>query len=215
MTLFQKLVKTTEKNWKAYTEHEFVRLLGEGSLPKAMFQKYLMQDYVFLVEFSRAYGLAVFRAKTLEEMREVEQTLHAIMEVEMGLHVRLCAEWEISEAELMKTQPLPQNKAYTDYVLSCGEKGDSLDLHIALAPCVIGYAHIAKALLEQKNHNHNPYHQWIEEYASKEYQKIAHAAERRLDYLGEGISEERFESIARIFDKASALEADFWQMAME
>ena len=36
--------------------------------------------------------------------------------------------------------------AYTRFVLDCGAAGDLLDLHVALAPCVIGYAEIGRSL---------------------------------------------------------------------
>lgn len=36
--------------------------------------------------------------------------------------------------------------AYTRYVLDTGNRGDLLDLHVALAPCLVGYGEIANWL---------------------------------------------------------------------
>ena len=49
MTLFADLKKAIGTEWTDYTEHEFVRKLGEGTLPLPVFQDYLVQDYHFLV----------------------------------------------------------------------------------------------------------------------------------------------------------------------
>ena len=44
--------------WRDYTRHAFVERLGDGTLPREAFLHYLVQDYVFLVHFSRAWSLA-------------------------------------------------------------------------------------------------------------------------------------------------------------
>ena len=53
--------------WSDYARHAFVEGLRTGELPRASFLHYLVQDYVFLVHFSRAWSLAVVKAETLEE----------------------------------------------------------------------------------------------------------------------------------------------------
>lgn len=37
--------------WKTYTQHEFVKQLGAGTLDIEAFKFYLIQDYLFLVAF--------------------------------------------------------------------------------------------------------------------------------------------------------------------
>ncbi|MEM8687789.1 MAG: thiaminase II, partial [Pseudomonadota bacterium] len=53
------------KQWDAYTRHEFVNRLGDGSLERSAFLHYLVQDYVFLIHFSRAWALAVVKSESL------------------------------------------------------------------------------------------------------------------------------------------------------
>jgi len=67
--LFDRLVAANSSPWRAYTEHAFVRQLGDGTLPRAAFQRYLIQDYLFLIHFCRAYGLAIYKTTDLGEMR--------------------------------------------------------------------------------------------------------------------------------------------------
>lgn len=38
--------------WHAYTRNEFVERLGDGTLPRAAYKNYMIQDYLYLVRSS-------------------------------------------------------------------------------------------------------------------------------------------------------------------
>src|SRR5262249_26888135 len=106
---------------------------------------------------------------------------------------------------------------YTRFVLDCGAAGDLLELHVALAPCVIGYAEIGNNLTPDgvAALGDHPYREWIGEYAGEGDQGRAAAARQHLDELAaRSMTERRFEELAAVFAKASRLEADFWQMGL-
>ena len=86
--------------WQAYTRHPFVERLADGTLPRDGVLRYLVQDYLFLVHFSRAWALAVTKADTLDEMRACAATVQALLDEEMRLHVQTCAAEGITEARL-------------------------------------------------------------------------------------------------------------------
>jgi len=212
------LTQRCQHDWDAYCQHAFVRQLGAATLPSEAFRHYLKQDYLFLLHFSRAWGLAVYKSRTMSELRQGLAALKAIVEIELDLHVQYCAQWNISEADLAA---LPESRAtttYTRYVLDVGMQGDLLDLHIALAPCLLGYADIAAWLIAQPTTvrgSGNPYEAWIAMYASDEFQ-AATAAER--DWLNGQLalaSSARYDQLAHIFSQAARLEADFWQVGLD
>src|SRR6056297_1697490 len=118
--------------WQAYTQHAFVQGLGDGSLPRAAFLRYLVQDYVFLIHFSRAWALAVVKSETLAEMKMAAGVVDGLVNHEMQLHVSTCAEAGLSEADLEAAEEHPANLAYTRYVLEAGQAGDLADLLAAL-----------------------------------------------------------------------------------
>jgi len=138
VSFFERLKTEASAEWRAYTEHPFTNGLADGSLAEAAFRHYLAQDYLFLIEFARAYALAVYKSPQLADMREAAAGLSAILDVEMNLHVKLCAEWGLSPTDLEQTPPASETLAYTRYVLDAGMRGDPLALKVALAPCVIG-----------------------------------------------------------------------------
>lgn len=211
MSLFERLKVDCRQEWEAYTDHPFVRGLGDGTLAPAAFRLYLEQDYLFLIQFARAYALAVYKSDDLAGMRDALHGLKAIVEVEMDLHVRLSGHWGVSAAELETADERMETVAYTRFVLDAGSKGDLLDLFVALAPCMVGYGEIGARLAPAAADN--PYREWIGEYAGEEYQAVARASVERIDRLAEAtLTEARYPSLRRTFAIATRLETDFWQM---
>lgn len=217
-TLFARLRAACPAEWEAYVDHPFVRRLADGSLDEACFRHYLGQDYLFLIHFARAYGLAVYKAETLADMRAAAATVSALLDVEMKLHVEFCAGWGLSEAEMEALPEATATVAYTRFVLERGAAGDVLDLHTALAPCVVGYAEIALRLDADPatRRDNNPYGDWIANYAGDDYQAVARGAVARLDDLAARRGgEARFESLSATFRAATRLEVGFWDMGLE
>jgi thiaminase/transcriptional activator TenA len=216
-TLFGRLTGACSQEWEAYCTHEFVRRIGDAGLPERCFRHYLEQDYLFLIHFARAWALAVYKSETLADMRAAATVVNDILHREMQLHVRYCARWGLTEEALEDVPEATANMAYTRYVLERGLSGDALDLHVALAPCVIGYADIAGRLTADPSTKRegNPYWDWIESYAGEDYQQVAGAAVHRLDELAAArMGPGRFASLARTFRQATLLEIGFWEMGL-
>lgn len=214
-SLFERLRQAEGVSWRAYVEHDFVAALADGSLKLPAFRRYLVQDYLFLIQFARAWALAAYKADDLEEMRAAASAMAGIVDVEMKLHVAFCRDWGLSEAQMQAEPEAPATVAYTRYVLDCGLRGDLLDLQVALAPCIVGYGEIGARLLRTALLEGNPYRAWIEMYGGDDYQAVARNAIAALDRSGRrrgGAA--RFDRLAGIFATAARLEADFWQMAL-
>ncbi|MBU8538650.1 TenA family protein [Falsiroseomonas tokyonensis] len=215
--LFRRLRADCAADWQAYTWHDFCRQLSAGTLPLAAFQDFLIQDYLFLIQFARAKALAVFKAESLEAMREKTASIQAIL-AETTMHLTYCAEWGIPEAKVRATPESAETVSYTRYVIDRGLAGDILDLEVALAPCTVGYAEVALRILADpaRKVEGNPYQSWIEAYGSDGYQALARAAASRIDALGVSHGgEARFPMLAATFGEAARLEQRFWQQGLD
>ena len=215
--LFRRLRAHCAADWQAYTWHGFVRRLSDGSLPLAAFQDFLIQDYLFLIQFARAKALAVFKAESIEAMRDKTEAIRAILS-ETLMHLKYCAEWGIPEAEVRATPESAETVSYTRYVIDRGLAGDILDLEVALAPCTVGYGEVALRMLADPNRRaqDNPYQSWIDTYADPGYQAMAKAAAARIDALGESHGgHARFATLSATFAEAARLEARFWQQGLD
>lgn len=211
------LWRAAAPDWDAYTRHAFVEGMRDGSLPHAAFLTYLVQDYLFLIQFSRAWALAVVKAGDLDEMRACAATVHALLDHEMALHVQTCAAAGIDTAAMQATPEAITSIAYTRYVLDAGHSGDFLDLLAALMPCVLGYGEIGARLAREAAPD-TPYRAWIDAYAGDGYQQTCRDAGALLDgaiarRLGDAPqSSPRWAALARHFATATRLEAAFWDL---
>ena len=216
---FLKWRESSSKPWAAFTTHEFVVGLGTGMLAEEAFLRYLRQDYIFLLHFARAWALAVVKSDNLDEMRMSANLVDALLNDEMDLHVKTCQEKGISREELENTTELPQNMAYTRYVLEAGFSGDFLDLMAALAPCVMGYGEIGARLKVERTSD--LYIDWINTYSSQDYQNLCIDLGKVIDSaitrrLGRNFHEcERWDTLVTHFQKATTLESSFWEMGLK
>ncbi|NBN62239.1 thiaminase II [Microvirga tunisiensis] len=218
MTFFDRLKAASAADWHSYVDHAFVRQMGEGTLPQPAFRHYLVQDYLFLIQFARAYALAIYKSPSLGDMRQALAGVKAILDMEMDLHVELCAGWGLSRTDLERAREERQTMAYTRFVLDAGGQGDLLDLMVALAPCVLGYAEIGRRLAATPRglDPANPYARWVAEYSSEGYQEVAAGFAAWLDRIAaDYATPARQPRLEHLFAQASVLEADFWQMGLE
>ncbi|WP_300019092.1 thiaminase II [uncultured Roseobacter sp.] len=205
--------------WVTYTQHPFVTGLGDGTLPRAAFLHYLVQDYVFLVHFARAWSLGVVKAETLDEMKICASTVNALVNHEMALHVKTCAAEGIDEEKIFGAKEEVANLAYTRFVMDSGLQGDFLDLIAALAPCCFGYGEIGLTLAVNATPD-TPYADWIATYANDDYQQVMIAVGQMLDAavirrLGPDYRQSpRWARLQTRFTVATELEAGFWDMGL-
>ncbi|CDT55255.1 thiaminase II [Vibrio coralliirubri] len=215
---YQDLIQACQQDWQDYTEHDFVKTLANGTLAQPCFLHYLKQDFLFLKQYARAYALAIYKAKTLADMRRALPSVHALLDSEISHHVTYCGQWGLTESDLENEPEDFGTVAYTRYVLDAGMTGDLVDLYAALAPCSIGYAVIGKALLQSSDTvlEGNPYASWLQLYGGEEFQSgVATGAEYFNQLLAEiDINSERGQNIVHIFKTATRMEVAFWQQGL-
>ncbi|KZF22750.1 thiamin biosynthesis protein (Thi-4) [Xylona heveae TC161] len=202
-----------KRAWKAHTEHEFVQRMADGTLPLESFKYYLIQDYLYLIQFSRANALASYKAKTIEDINMSAQIVQHIHE-EMQLHIDYCKEFGISKEEIEQHEESQACTAYTRYVLDVGQSEDWLALQISLAPCLIGYGVIAQRLFEDPKtlRDGNIYWKWILNYAADDFQEAVKIGSELLEKHAMLQSPARIEELVKIFIHATNMETGFWSM---
>lgn len=170
--LIDRFIASCKDEWSQFVDHEFVRKLGDGTLPVECFKHYLTQDYIYLIHFARAHALAAYKEHHMDDIVKTADIVSKIGKETMLVHVPYCAEWGISLEELENTTEAVPNLSYSRFFLEKGISGDRLDLRVAMAPCFFGYAEIGKRLYEdpKTKREGNPYWKWIESYAAEDFQ---------------------------------------------
>ncbi len=170
---YQQLRSRTETLWSATMNHPFVTGIGNGTLSKDRYEFFLKQDYIYLIEFSRVLALGVAKARDLEIMNYFASLLQATLHSEMELHRKTCIAFGISLDLLEKTEIAMITSAYTNLLINTCYEGSFEDILAVHLPCACGYVEIGKNLLVKGLPANKFYQDWINTYASKEFEDFA------------------------------------------
>jgi thiaminase/transcriptional activator TenA len=208
------LLDDTAPIWARVRTHPFVQGLGDGSLPLDSFRHYMVQDYLFLVEFCRVLALGAAKAPDLETMARFSELLHATLHTEMALHRSYAARFGISEAELESALPSAATHAYTRHLLHAALGGTIGELAAALLPCQWSYAEIGRLLDRTAPRPlHALYGEWIAAYASPEFGALADWLRGVVDRLAASAGDAERARMAQHFVDSARYEYLFWDSA--
>ncbi|KAM0431048.1 hypothetical protein ACHAPT_005686 [Fusarium lateritium] len=199
--------------WREFVYHPFVMAIGDGTLPLESFKGYIVQDYLYLIHFSRANALAAYKVQNVEDISRATAIVQHIMH-ELKLHTSYCESFGISLAEIQATEEKQACTAYTRYVLDIGQNGDWLGLQVALAPCLLGYGAVARMLHEHEDtvRENNTYWAWIKNYNEDDYTQAVRLGSELLEKHLQLQSPSRIEELVKIFVQGLKLEIGFWDM---
>jgi thiaminase/transcriptional activator TenA len=199
--------------WRAQHEHPFVQGIGDGSLDLERFRHWVRQDYRFLVEYCRLFGLAAARAPDLATLTRFADLLQATARTEMDLHRAYAEELGISPAALEREPMAPTTRAYTDFLVRVAATGDFGELAAALLPCMWGFAEIGQALAARGLPAEPRYAKWIRMYADPEFAALAGWCRELVDRLAAGADAAARRRMEEVFLTSSRYEYSFWEMA--
>jgi len=198
--------------WDAQAVHPFVAGIADGTLDPDVFERWVRQDYLYLVEFSRVFAWAAARADRMESMSWYAAALHLTLNTEMDLHRAYAARFGISAEDLDREEMWPTTRAYTDFLVRTSADGDLADLVAALLPCAWGYVHIAERLAASQRPADQRYADWIEQYSSAEFRLAADWLRAEMDRLAAGVSAAKRKRLRDLFVLSSRYEWQFWEM---
>lgn len=216
MTVSQRLREAARPIWDRCLAHPFVTGIGDGTLPAEKFQYFMLQDYLYLVDYARVFALGVVKARDAALMRTFAQNVDAILGGEMNIHRAYMERLGISEAQVLAVKPALDNLSYTHYMLSVAERGGPAEIAAAILACSWSYAEIGQTLAKIPGAAEHPFYgEWIQGYASRDYDATNRALIELMDRLAAGAPEEELKYLEEIFVNCSRYELGFWDMAWE
>ena len=214
MKLTDKLRDSVADLWQKEIKHPFVQGIANGTLPKKNFQYFMKQDYLFLVEFSRAIAIAIGKSRNLTQMEWLSHLLNETLQTEMNLHVEYCLEVGISREDLLVTDISPTTHAYTKHILETAYSGSTIETEVAILPCCWRYAEIGRKLREIETENNQPHlSKWIALYSSKEFWDLSHQLKDLINKEAASIDIATQTNLIDIFVKSTHYEYRFWEAA--
>jgi thiaminase/transcriptional activator TenA len=199
----EQLWKEHRRLAEAQLAHPFVQGIADGTLPRELFAAYVAQDAWFLDAFARAYALALAKSPDGESLRAFADLLVGVLD-ELELHAGYAARWGVD----LKPDPEPATLAYTGFLLGVAEGEPSGHAAAAMTPCMRLYAFLGQSLAADGVDPSSPYREWVETYASDEFEALATRLEGLLDHLG---GDE--DTLRSHYGTAMTLEHRFWDAA--
>jgi thiaminase/transcriptional activator TenA len=212
-TLYGRLRRDAGPAWQAYVTHRFVEELAAGTLSRDEYLAWMVQDYLYLVHYARAYALLVFKSDSVAKMRGAATIVFGLLNNEMSLHRQELQEAGVEEADLDNAAETIETLAYGRYLLDRGQAGDELDLMVALSACLAGYGEIGLRLAAdpQTNRDGNPYSAWINTYSGAEYHGLVREGLGQLEEVSQSHGgAARYPLLLKQFRQAVMLETAFW-----
>lgn len=201
-----------QENWDHQLNHPFVQGIGDGSLEVERFKNWIRQDYLYLKDFSRVFAWATTKAPTLDQMSWYTAVQDLTLNTEMELHREYAEKFGISAKDLETTARWPTTQAYTDFLLRNAADGDLAELVAVLLPCAWGYAWLGQQLQQQGLPDEDRYAEWIQTYASDEFQESAEWLKSEMNHHAEGRTSEEKARLLDLFMRSSEYELRFWDM---
>ncbi|KGK86006.1 thiaminase II [Clostridium sp. HMP27] len=214
MKFSQSLYKSVEDIWESYYKHPFVDGIGQGTLDVDKFKFYMIQDYIYLIDYAKIYALGIVKADTEEVMKGFATMVNGILNGEMSIHRSYMRRLGITQEEIRDTKASLANISYTNYMLSVSQRGTLADLTVSLLSCMWSYLEIGRQLSKIPGAvDHEFYGEWIRGYISEDYIKLTNWVIDLVDDLAKDLPKGELEKLEEIFVNTSKYEYMFWDMA--
>ena len=215
MSFSRSLKAKAAKIWEDGYHHPFVQELGQGTLDQEKFKFYLLQDYLYLLEYAKVFAIATVKADTEEVMTGFTKSQYFILANEMNVHRKYMADFGITEQQVHDAKPSLYNRMYTANMLQHGLTGGLAEVLAAIFPCAWTYADYAARLKEQyaDKLSGNFYQFWIENYAGEDFAGSFTWFYDALDALVANMNDAQRQKIEDIFISSVEFEYLFWDMA--
>ena len=217
MTTTERLLNVSKEIWEAYHEHPFVKGIADGSLDKEKFKYYMIQDYLYLIDYTKVFALGAAKAKDLSAMKLFAGYTHAILDGEMDIHRDYMARLGITPEEAETANVALDNLSYTSYMLRAAYEGGEAEVMAAILSCALSYEAIAKQIVKENPEadKHPFYGEWVSGYASESYHEENERLIGMMNRLAADCTPAQEAHLIDIFTACSRYEAAFWDMAWE
>ena len=198
--------------WEQVVTHPFVIQLGDNTLPRATFDVYFDQDYLFLKDWAVLLSLASAKAPDFDAARQIVGFLHLGLGGEEGMFQQAFKERGLSPQQVAALEYRPTTQHYSGYLRRTAYEGNFLDLATTLLAMEWPYLDWAQRLEAAGKRPDNSYYQtWIDIHTSQGIQDFVAWLRRTVDSAT--VSQDDRARMQGIFRDVLRYELLFWEMA--
>ena len=212
MSFMEGILKRNVSVWDKCIDTMFVQDMKDGKLTTEDFKEYIVQDSIYLKNYARVYGKAIYHAETLKEIQLYYSILNFVTDAESVVRLNYLRQFGTTDDEIEFIDLLPENRNYIDFLFEIAERGNGCEILMAVLPCMLSYSYIFRKLADEPESRKSKYWDFIQDYADDRY---AESCREWCDFADKkcgSLSEVDRKKLGGIFEKASYLELDFWNM---
>ena len=190
----------------------FNRELASGTVSEERFRYYMIQDALYLEQYSRALAIASARAPEPVAMEQFARSAQEALVVERALHEGFLQKFGVEPSEAARAEPSPTCLGYTNFLLAVAHQSTYEELTAAVLPCFWVYWEVGTAIAEGAAPD-NPYRAWIDTYSDPSFGETVHAVIDIVDRAAETATAAVRRAMARAFLRSTQYEWMFWDAA--
>jgi thiaminase/transcriptional activator TenA len=207
------LRQRSDRIWRAIFDHAFLRELHAGSLPMNRFTYFILQDYVYLLDFAQVLCQGGAKSPDLETLELFARHAVGAVEVERSFHASFGKTLGLSRKQLDAVPKGPVTQAYIDHLQSVARSGSLGELVAAVLPCYWIYGEVGRRLYKGRPRKPRIYREWIETYADEAFWHPVREQIHLMDRLGAAAGSREKKLMTRNFMLSSRYEFMFWEQA--
>jgi thiaminase/transcriptional activator TenA len=197
---------------RAILDHPFLNELAAGTLAPESFRHYIVQDSLYLAEYSRALALAAARAPTASGRLEFSDGAKVAVQVEEALHQAFFAQFGVTAEIAAASEPTPACLGYTSYLSALAATRSYEELIAGILPCFWVYWEVG-CDVKPRAASPNPYAAWIDTYAAPAFGEATDRVRALVDEAAQNATDATRAAMVTAFRNATRFEWMFWDSA--
>ena len=199
--------------WQKCLETPFLRKMVDGTLEEECFRDYIVDDSLYLRQYAKVFAWGIIGTEDPEAMRTFYSFLSFVNEGEGSTRLQYLKKFGLRDAEVQKLPQRPENKTYTDYMLTASREG-APECMMAGLPCTISYGWIFNEILKAHPEIRDTvYWPMVRDYTENGYDEVCRQWVAFGNQICRGLPEGRLQRCLEIFRKCSEMELGFWRMS--
>src|SRR5687768_9373633 len=207
------LKRRAQRIWRAIDGHPFLRELHAGTLPMNRFTYFILQDYVYLLDFAQVLCQGGAKSPDLETLELFARHAVGAVEVERSFHASFGKTLGLTGKQLDAVPKGPITQAYIGHLQSVARSGTVGELVAAGLAWYWIYGEVGRRLYKGRPRKPKIYREWIETYAGEAFWQPVREQIQLMDKLGAVASSSEKKVMAANFILSSRYEFMFWEQA--
>jgi len=188
--------------------------LTDGTLSAERFRGYIMQDALYLGQYSRVLAIAGARGPDAATLRAFASSALEAVAVEQALHEQYLTKFGVDPTSLATTEPSPDCLGYTSFLLATAYHDAWEVTAAALLPCFWIYWDVGSRIAKKADAG-NRYRAWIDTYADEAFGDAVRTVINITDRAAAATTDVVRARMLNAFIRSSQYEWLFWDGAYQ